>query len=66
MHVAARCGHVEIARYLLDHGADINKKDRWGRTPLHYAQEAAGPEMREFGGKTGSEAVTACHAKNDI
>ena len=29
--------HVALARYLLDHGADVNRHDYNGDTPLHYA-----------------------------
>ena len=35
MHLAARDGHVEIARFLLQNGAEVNARDRWDRTPLH-------------------------------
>jgi hypothetical protein len=37
LHYAAWKGHVEIARLLLQNGADVNAKDRWDRTPLHDA-----------------------------
>ena len=31
------CGHTEIAKLLLDNGADPNKKSKDGLTPLRYA-----------------------------
>ena len=31
--------HVDVARFLLDHGAKINAADFWGRTPLWAAVE---------------------------
>ena len=34
LHMAARRGHVEIARALLDSGAAVNARDRKGDTPL--------------------------------
>ncbi len=37
LHAAARRGHVEIARALLDSGAAINAKDRKNDTPLKRA-----------------------------
>jgi cell division protein FtsB len=37
LHYAAANGRVEIARLLLQNGADVNAKDRWDRTPLHDA-----------------------------
>jgi truncated hemoglobin YjbI len=37
LHMAARRGHVEIARALLDSGAAVNVRDRKGDTPLRRA-----------------------------
>ena len=37
LHMAARRGHVEIARALLDFGAAVNARDRKGDTPLQRA-----------------------------
>jgi truncated hemoglobin YjbI len=37
LHMAARRGHVEIARALLDSGAALNARDRRGDTPLQRA-----------------------------
>jgi truncated hemoglobin YjbI len=37
LHLAARRGHVEIARALLDSGAAVNARDRKGDTPLKRA-----------------------------
>jgi truncated hemoglobin YjbI len=37
LHMAARRGHVEIARALLDSGAALNALDRKGHTPLQRA-----------------------------
>jgi ankyrin repeat protein len=37
LHMAARRGHVEIARALLDAGAAVNARDRKGDTPLQRA-----------------------------
>ena len=36
---AARCGHNEIVKILLDSGADIDKEDIWKTTPLWYAAQ---------------------------
>jgi len=35
--IALTSGHEDMARYLLDNGANPNVKDGWGITPLHYA-----------------------------
>ncbi len=37
LHKAANEGHMSVARFLLDHGADVDVKDREGDTPLHLA-----------------------------
>ena len=37
LHWAAEKDHVEIARALLDAGADIEAKTNWGDTPLNWA-----------------------------
>src|SRR5437868_15050908 len=40
LHCAAWKGHAEVARVLLEHGADLsleNSNTHWGGTPLHAA-----------------------------
>ena len=37
LHVAARYGALETARYLIDQGAKVNVRDEGGNTPLHPA-----------------------------
>jgi len=35
--IAIASGHEDLARFLIDQGANVNVKDGWGITPLHYA-----------------------------
>lgn len=37
LHQASRYGRVEIARWLIEHGAELEGRDRAGNTPLHTA-----------------------------
>ena len=40
LHVAARCGHVRVARVLLALGADLRALNATARTPFHEAVDA--------------------------
>ncbi|XP_017772298.1 PREDICTED: tankyrase [Nicrophorus vespilloides] len=37
LHLAAGYNNVEVAEFLLDHGADVNAQDKGGLIPLHNA-----------------------------
>lgn len=37
LHIASSEGHIVICQYLIDHGAHINRSDRWGNSPLDDA-----------------------------
>ena len=45
---AAYFGHQDIAAILLDHGADINKKDSRGSVPLRFAIDQRNESMATF------------------
>ena len=36
LHLAAQGGHLDVMRWLLDAGADVNAPDERGYTPLHF------------------------------
>jgi ankyrin repeat protein len=49
LHLAAQLGDIEIAKHLIDAGAKVDVKTRWGGyTPLHLAAGAARGEMVSF------------------
>jgi cytohesin len=65
LHYAAMDGRHEIAKLLLEHGADPNIQDNNGRTPLHWAawkghlevvelllEHGADPNVQDYGGMT--------------
>jgi ankyrin repeat protein len=39
LHLASQEGHVEVVRFLVEHGVDAAAQDQCGRTPLHRASE---------------------------
>jgi len=41
LHIAVQNNNLEIVKELLAHGAKVNLKDGWGRTPLFYAESGA-------------------------
>ncbi len=43
--LAAFSGHLKIARYLLEHGADVNIASDTGATALSYAKDTHNAEM---------------------
>ncbi len=46
--LAARWGHLEMVKYLLSHGADINKSGAPWSTPLAWARKKGHREVEEF------------------
>jgi ankyrin repeat protein len=56
LHVAARRGNVLVAQALLECGADIEARDKYGDTPLHRAVKCRQAEMVAFLLATGADA----------
>jgi len=55
LHMAARRGHIDIARALLDCGAPVNARDRKGDTPLQRARNCRRKEVAQLLMKAGGE-----------
>jgi ankyrin repeat protein len=45
LHLASRGGHVEVARSLVKHGADVKAKDYHRSTPLHLAMQEGSVDL---------------------
>ncbi|KAH7676194.1 ankyrin repeat protein, partial [Aphelenchoides avenae] len=54
LHFAAAKGHLELARALVELGADVNKVDILGFTPFLYAVSKGHVELASFWPRTGS------------
>ena len=48
LHAAARDWHPDVARLLIDNGAEVNKADMYGRSPVYIAASLDYEEMVEF------------------
>ncbi|GER28458.1 protein kinase [Striga asiatica] len=55
LHVAACQGYDDVAQLLLDHGAEVDSRDRWGSTPLadalHYKNHGVIKLLEKYGAK---------------
>jgi ankyrin repeat protein len=45
LHHSASSGNIELTRYLIEQGLDVNLKDSSGKTPLHYAVISGNTEV---------------------
>lgn len=48
MTAAASNGYLSVVEYLVDNGADVNKKDTAGNTALKWATEKSHHEVVEY------------------
>ena len=55
LHLAAAEGRPKVAEFLLNHGANVNVKDRWGSTPRAEAEKYNHKEVLDLLLKKGAE-----------
>ena len=48
LHFASKMGHLEVARFLLDYGANVTALNRRRETPLHLASERGQVEVADL------------------
>jgi glutaminase len=48
LHLAAAYGHFKVVKYLVNHGAVVTIKDRFGNTPIDEAKNNGYEEIHEF------------------
>ncbi len=49
LHETVGFSDTEITKLLIEAGADVNAKDRYGKTPLHLASKSAAKVLIENG-----------------
>jgi len=66
LHIAAKRGEMDLARLLIEHGADVNarieQQDKAGITPLHVAVEAGHKDLARFLIAKGADVNADAHA----
>ena len=58
LHLASRMGYVEIARLLIEHGADVTTQHRHGWTALHWAVRAGSMDLASLLIEHGADVTT--------
>ena len=63
LHIAAAEGHLEATRFLLDHKAQVNPRDRWGQTPMNDALRGDDQELlsllKAHGGEPSEDEISS-------
>eukprot|EP00123_Amoebidium_parasiticum_P010521 comp20160_c0_seq1/m.24950 comp20160_c0_seq1/g.24950 ORF comp20160_c0_seq1/g.24950 comp20160_c0_seq1/m.24950 type:complete len:969 (-) comp20160_c0_seq1:35-2941(-) len=58
LHMAAAEGHIDVVKFLLSHGAEVNIVDRWGHTPLKNALDNHHKDIVALLTQKGAQAVS--------
>ncbi|KAJ3108109.1 hypothetical protein HDU96_007687 [Phlyctochytrium bullatum] len=56
LHTTVRCNKPEIAKVLLAHGARLDRRDRWGATPMDFAIAKDNRELFDLFLRSGTDA----------
>ena len=48
MHMAASVGDIDLMRFLVDHGAEVDRPVKWNISPLHLARKYHQVEAERF------------------
>ncbi len=62
LHIASAEGHQNVVEYLISRGADVNSRDRLGRTPLDDARFSNYDGISSFLVKSGAESPDSASA----
>ncbi|SPP24013.1 ankyrin repeat-containing protein 13 [Orientia tsutsugamushi] len=42
---AAKKGYIDVVKYLIDHGINVNTQNHWNNTALHFASHSGNTHM---------------------
>jgi len=48
LHIAASRGYKSVVNLLIEQGADVNAKDKYGQMPLHFAANRASMDLAQL------------------
>ena len=65
LHKAAGGGHIEVVRFLVENGADVNARDKGDDTALHDAAFEGHIEVVRFLLENGADVTGALHEAAD-
>jgi ankyrin repeat protein len=58
LHYATTCGSLEIVKYLVEHGAEVNSKTVYDETALHFAAKSGSFETVKYLIEQGAEVTS--------
>jgi ankyrin repeat protein len=62
LHIAVQHGFTDIAKLLIDKGADLESRGQWGGTPLHWACLSGFPDCERLLIERGAQVEARCQA----